>query len=146
MTADGSGVRQLTFITAAQGAFQGQSWSPDGTRLVFNGRNAAGTVRQIYVMNADGSGSHVLFSDPGYLDFEPGYSPDGSLLIFARCRPDFEACAIYTAPSDGKNLTAVTPLDVSRNLADRSPEYSPDGKTIAFASFNRGGVIAAVYV
>lgn len=146
MKPDGSEVRQLTFVTAARGAAFFASWSPDGTKLVFQERNADLSVRQIWVMDRDGSNQHRLFSDPGYFDFLPSYSPDGTSVVFFRCRTDFEACAIYRVSADGHGLTAITHLDAARNVVDVSPEYSPDGRTIAFTSFNRGGVIAAIYL
>jgi TolB protein len=146
MRPDGSDVRQLTFLTAAQGAAFWASWSPDGTRLVFQERNADGSVRQIWVMDRDGSNRHRLFSDPGYFDLEPGYSPDGTQVVFRRCSPELRPCAIYRVSADGHGLTAITRLDAARSVVDDSPEYSPDGRTIAFTSFNRGGVIAAIYM
>jgi Tol biopolymer transport system component len=146
MQPDGSDVRQLTFLTAAQGAAFWATWSPDGTKLVFQERNADLSSDQIWVMDRDGSNRHRLFSDPGYVDFRPGYSPDGTQVVLDRCRTDFEACAIYRVSADGHGLTAITHLDATRNVVDGAPEYSPDGRTIAFPSFNRGGVIAAIYV
>jgi len=147
MKPDGTDVKQLTFLTFDQGAVLRQSWSPDGTKLVFEKRDAAVTFRQVWEMNADGSNLHQLFAESAsYFDFDPNFSPDGSRVIFSRCRTDFEACAIYSVKSDGHGLTAITHFDVRRNVVDSRPEYSPDGKTIAFDSFNRGGVIAAVYL
>jgi Tol biopolymer transport system component len=145
MNPDGSDVRQLTFLTGDRAALE-QSWSPDGTKLAFEERDAAFTFSQIHVMNADGSDRHPLFSDPSYLEFAPSYSPDGTPIVFSRCRMDFEACAIYSVKSDGRGMTAVTHLDVRQNVLDFDPEYSPDGSTIAFTSINRGGVQAAVYL
>jgi Tol biopolymer transport system component len=146
MRPDGSDVRQLTFLTAAQGAAFWATWSPDGTKLVFQERSADLSVRQIWVMDRDGSNRHRLFSDPGYFDLLPGYSPDGTQVAFQRCRTDFEACAIYRVRADGNGLAPITHLDAARNVVDGAPEYSPDGRTIAFPSFNRDGVIAAIYV
>jgi Tol biopolymer transport system component len=146
MNPDGSGVSQLTSLTADQGAALDESFSPDGSKLVFEQRNADASVRQIFEMNADGSNQHKLFSDPSYRDFDPSFSPDGTRVIFARCRPDFEACAIYSVKSDGHGLTAITHFDLRHNVLDFSPEYSPDGRSVAFASFNRGGVQAAIYL
>jgi Tol biopolymer transport system component len=147
MNRDGTDVQQLTFLTAKQGAVLRESWSPDGSELVFERRDAAGTFRHIYVMNADGSNLHQLFAESAsYFDFDPTFSPDGGRVIFSRCRTDFEACAIYTVKVNGHGLTAITHFDVKHNVVDGRPEYSPDGTTIAFDSFNRGGVQAAVYL
>src|SRR6266516_1738591 len=106
MKPDGSDVHQLTFLTADQGAALYESWSPDGTKLVFQERNSDFSVNRIYVMNADGSAQHQLLSDPSYFDFDPNFSPAGSRVALARCRMDFEACAIYSVKSDGTALTA----------------------------------------
>jgi Tol biopolymer transport system component len=146
MNPDGSDVRQLTFLSADQGAALEGAWSPDGSKLVFEQRNADGSVRQIYTINADGSNQHLLFSELSFRDFGPSFSPDGSRVIFARCRPDFEACAIYAVKADGHGLTAISHFDVKHNVLDGRPKFSPDGSTIAFRSFNRGGVTAAVYL
>ena len=146
MNPDGSDVHQLTFLTAAQGGADLESWSPDGTKLVFVERNADFSSWQIYTMNADGSNQRILFKDSSYFHFDPGFSPDGRRVVFARCRQDFEACAIYSVRSDGHGMAPITHLDVRHNVLDFSPEYSPDGRTIAFESFNRGGVTDAVYL
>jgi TolB protein len=149
MNSDGSDVRQLTFLTADQGAALRQEWSPDASTLVFEQRDPEGSVRQVYVMNADGSDQHLLFAEtPPTQDFSPTFSPDGRKVIFNRCRFDLEACAIYTVKIDGHGMTAITNLNdnIRHNIFDFDPEYSPDGSTIAFDSFNRGGVVAAVYL
>ena len=150
MTSDGTVTRQLTFIASPNdGAALRAAWSPDGSKLVFEQRNADQSVRQIFMIGADGSHEHVLVADqPPFDDFFPSFSPDGRLVIFSRCRFDLEACAIYTIKTDGRGLTAVTSLsqNVKNNVVDFKPRYSPDGKLISFDSNNRGGVIGAIYV
>jgi Tol biopolymer transport system component len=61
---DGTGLRQLTsHLEAAADGSQGTfdpSWSPDGTQLIFTHIPSFGGLADLYVMNADGSGLHVL--------------------------------------------------------------------------------------
>jgi Tol biopolymer transport system component len=146
MNADGSHVRQLTFLKKRDGADLRQQWSPDGTKLVFEHRNDAGTSRQLWLINADGTGKHRLLHDPGFLDFTPSYSPDGSRIAFERCLPSLDACALYSIDAHGNDLAQITPFDAANEIIDGSPKYSPDGTTIAFSSFNRDGVPASVYL
>ena len=156
MASDGSDVRQLTHLTADQGAALRESWSADGSKLAFEQRNTDGTIRQIFVMNADGSGQHQLFHDGSFLDFDPSFSPDGSTIVFSRCRANIHRqgagrndpagwCAIFKVrASDGGALTAITLP--TPGVFDHHPEYSPNGRRIAFTSFERDGVGAASYV
>jgi len=148
MKPDGSDVRQLTFLTSAQGGDNEPAWSPDGRQLVFTEHNPDGSVWRLWVINADGSNRHPLFAESdGASDFQGNWSPDGKQVIFRRCINADEECAIYAVNTDGSGLRPLTsPTDnKTLNIFDVKPEYSSDGRTLAFASFNRGGVIGAVY-
>lgn len=142
---DGGDVRQLTFLTAADGSATGPAWSPDARTLAYE-RDGGGPTR-IFVMNADGGGQHLLLNDdPGIDDLRPTFAPDGSRIVFSRCDFPAEECAIYTVKTDGRGLTAITHFNQSVNVFDFRPAYAPDGGSIAFTSFNRGGVQAGVYL
>jgi Tol biopolymer transport system component len=56
------------------------SWSPDGSRLVYQ-RDFNGSA--IYVINADGTGQQRLSPTPGS-DVTPSWSPDGTKIVYAR--------------------------------------------------------------
>jgi Tol biopolymer transport system component len=68
MKADGSGVTQ---VTNGQAPADDPAWSPDGTMLAFVVANDERS--EIWVMNADGTGAHMLTSDPQARDAEPAW-------------------------------------------------------------------------
>jgi Tol biopolymer transport system component len=81
MDVDASGVganaARLTNDTEAENY---PSWSPDGTRLVYQ-RDFNGSA--IYLINADGSGQQRLSPTPGF-DVTPSWSTDGTQIVYAR--------------------------------------------------------------
>jgi len=86
--------------------------------------------REIYLINADGSGETNLTKDPGN-DFNPDWSPDGSTIVFVSDRGD--DVDLYTMDADGSDVRRLTTQG-----GGLSPRWSPDGSQIAFA---RGGDI-----
>lgn len=74
MRADGTGARFLT--TSIDGT---ASWSPDGSRLVvLDDTPALG----VYVVNADGTGRHLLIKRSTGGTGSPTWSPDGQRIAF----------------------------------------------------------------
>ena len=83
MNADGSGRRQL--MTPAAADLQ-PTWSPDGTRIAYVANNnrpgGDGSMdREIWVMNADGSGQRLLTNNTSD-DYYPAWSPLGSQIAY----------------------------------------------------------------
>ena len=135
---DGSGSRWLSHmpLTAV--------WSPDGRRIAFAGkphwcrtgpRPCYSSHSDIYVMNADGSGTRKLTHN-AHQNAEPAWSPDGRKIAFRSTRNGNRDIYVMNADGSGKrNLT--------RNAAwDSRPSWSPDGRKIAFVS-NRDGRLEA---
>jgi len=145
MNPDGTDVRQLTTFTASGGAACCMSWSPDGRQLVFAAQPAGAPTNQLWIMSADGTNQRQLLNDPAYSDMYPGFSPDGSQIVFIRFNAVFQG-AIYRIQADGTGLTALADFSSDPDISDFDPVYSPDGKTIAFDSSLRSGLIYAVFL
>jgi TolB protein len=76
---DGTGRRRLT---SDAGGEDDPSWSPDGTRLVFNGNSSGRSL--LYTIRLDGSGETAITS--GGNDIQPAWSPDGKTIAFVSDR------------------------------------------------------------
>lgn len=142
MNADGTGVHRLT--ANPEGVYdEGPSWSPDGRHVVFSrsvldlsGPDpvASASRRDLYTVRvADGRGLTELVGGPTD-DFEPTWSPDGSLIAFVRIGDGSEpgatpaASQIWIVQADGTAPTPVTTLE----QGSWRPAWSPDGASIAF--------------
>jgi Tol biopolymer transport system component len=137
---DGSGARRLPYIPLTA------VWSPDGRRIAFTrprppkvpGPCCDLSAADIYVMNADGSGSRKLTHSAGR-NAEPAWSPDGRKIAFRSTRNGGNR-EIYVMNADGSNQRNLT-----RNPAkDVRPSWSPDGRRIAFVSDRDGRLEAHV--
>jgi TolB protein len=144
MADDGSAQTRLT-STSTQNMFP--AWSPNGQRIAFSRgvpanlpANNLGS-RQIWVMNADGSGARQLTNQGD--NYRPRWSPDGKELVFASNRDatpsqaaaidlSFGIYDIYVMNADGIGETRR--LTFFPTTLDAEAEWSPNGRSIAFRS------------
>lgn len=121
----GSGTWQRLTFNAALDA--DPEWSPDGSRIAFMSERDGN--QEIYVMNADGTGTIRLTNDPG-LDGNPTWSADGTLIAFATTRFGVDdAYDIAVMNADGSGLVRLTDAPE----IDVRPIWSPDGRRIMYS-------------
>ncbi len=109
-------------------------WSPDGARLAFTWYTDEHQTRDLYLINADGSGMVNLTNTPSINEMGPAWSPDGRRLAFSASiqAPDGSnsRADIYLINADGSGTTQLT----AHPDADFDPAWSPDGSRLAFVS------------
>ena len=135
MNVDGSA---QTRLTTTPGALADPSWSPDGTKMVFE-RDGS-----IYVLDLVGGAGQPDLTPAGG-GYDPSFSADGQKIVFFSARDgNYE---IYVMNADGSaqtNLTnffgPCTPgVFCGNSLGDDvDPSWSPDGSRIAFKTFRDG--------
>ncbi len=120
MKQDGTEKRQLTTF----GVFP--DISPDGSKVVFNGRFPASADPNVFVVNIDGTGLTQLTADTANDGFA-AWSPDGSKIVFESNRTGTQQLWLMNA--DGSNQTQLTFDPASK---DQVPDWAPDGSKIAY--------------
>jgi Tol biopolymer transport system component len=102
---------------------RGPSWSPDSTQLVFEMSRG-----QVWILNADGSGSETIFSTSQLVSFSPGWSPDGELIIFGQ-----QNTPMLVGKTVSDRVQSAEPYDsVIAMRPAWEPEFSPDGEWVLF--------------
>lgn len=119
----------LTNITAGDPQEDSHpSWSPDGTRIVFQSNRSVGELN-LWLMNPDGSSPSQLTTNVND-DRNPAWSPDGAWIAFDSDRAgtfDIWMLPLATGEAGAQNLTFGNDDDVE-------PAWSPGGSTLYFAS------------
>jgi Tol biopolymer transport system component len=135
---DGTDLRQLTHLGVGQAADAG-SWSPTGTRIVFDA--VLENDNRVFVMSDDGTGVHQFMDDdPGWQDVDPHFTPDESHIVYTRCRPDPPAgCAVFIVTTSGTERHAITQFGPTDESSEFGGIPSPNGREIAFERYNQGG-------
>ena len=135
MNADGSGQRRLTDPQLQDAG--GPVWSPDGSRIAFTKEATKscgywGDCRDIYVMNADGTGQRRLTRNSPLNYRNMSWSPDGTRIAFT-ANDVTKSCEmwvdcnydVYAMNSDGSDQRRLT----DNPKLDEGATWSPSGST-----------------
>lgn len=122
VNADGSDAHA---ITSGPISHYHPSWSPDGTKIVFQGTTDHGIF--LFTVNADGTGETQLTN--GGHDQSPSWSPDGSKIVYDAKASGPVPFFIWVMNADGSGAARLTPRDNDEYDA----AFSPDGTKVAFA-------------
>ncbi len=113
----------------------GARWSPDG-RWVSYGKfdpNVDGSSSQAHVMAADGTGDHLVGSDPGAVHISPGaWSNDSTRMIVDRgYAPDFsnDRSAVVSIDGTGGSVELVCP-EIGGGTCGGGWSWSPDDASL----------------
>jgi uncharacterized protein YjdB len=126
-SAERSNLAQFTKLSSDTGSASDPAFSPDGSRIAFVSQRDGRGNPEIYVMNADGTGTTRVTNDP-LTDGRPSFTPDGQTIVFHSSRTGGKL-QIWSVNVDGTGLTQLT-----RDSVNGSPSVSPDGQTIAYVS------------
>lgn len=142
----------------SDGRYNGNpDWSPDGTRIAFDGWGTHFGPR-IQVMDTDpATDDWTVVSAPCeddfdcYGDFQPAWSPDGTRIAFVSSRPNADGSPnwsyelyVMDATGEAGDLPPATRLttdplpEFGGGISDSQVTWSPDGERIAFVSRGRG--------
>jgi Tol biopolymer transport system component len=126
--ADGTGTRLLAYTNYGAYVF-GESWSPDGSRILLSRSSFANGVPAISVINADGTNEQKLVAAADRAD----WSPDGRQFAYVSYA-DGRANGLGVAQADGSNAHLLLQ---GVNLIGR-PTWSPDGSRLAYVESSNG--------
>ena len=145
MNADGTGQRQLS---AELVPVTDYAVAPDGRSFV------VADGRRLVLGRPDDSEPRLL-TDDGVIEFDPAYSPDGSLIAFGRASADGgEGLGLWQVPVGGGDDRQIelpdellrsprpSPAAGAPTALLRAPRYAPDGTAVAFV--DEGGRIGIV--
>ena len=125
ISAAGGGTPQR--LTNTPGINIGGSFSPDGSKIVFESDRSGG--QQVYVMNADGTDQKRITFFGGRAA-TPEWSPRGDQIAFTHIAGNFRIAVM--SPS-GSNLRYLTD-----SWQDEAPTWSPNGRIVQFFRTEKG--------
>ena len=116
-------------------------WSPDGKRIAFVSNRTGKEYEEnrnsdVWVINADGSGTLTKISDHDESDNQPRWSPDGKSIAFTGEVHERDHPKIWLAPSSGGTVSVLAANNL--DLIPGQLEWSDNGKSLYFETGVKG--------
>jgi Tol biopolymer transport system component len=128
MNADGTDLIDL--VPPSPNLCEGDpSFTPDGTRIVFEQFNVDTFEDAIWSMRLDGSHRRFITIGTGSGVTDPNVSPDGKTLSFIDFNGLAFGQALFTTGIDGSDLFQVTPFTFDVAL---KADWAPNGRRLVF--------------
>jgi Tol biopolymer transport system component len=125
MNADGSGLIEFPDPTVCQGD---PSFTPDGSRIVFDRFDPATNDEAHWSMDLNGNDRHRI----GTCCADPTVSPNGKRLSFISFNGQPTGAALTTSNLDGTNVFQVTPFEFDVAVKQ---DWSPDSRHLVFTQY-----------
>jgi TolB protein len=114
--------RRMTRLTNTGAIDTAPSYSPDGTRIVFE--SDRGGRQQLYVMNADGSNQQrISFGNGNY--GTPVWSPRGDFIAFTKQAGGQFAIGVMKPDGSGERI-------LTEGFHNEGPTWAPNGRVLMF--------------
>ena len=120
------------------GEIQHPHWRPGHDQIVFK-TSPDGIQSTYYLVNADGSESHVIDGVSPYAVNDPAFSPDGSKMAYASWQIGGKELRtqgrIHVLDLDS-GTDQLLMFDGSEGTHELDPQFSPDGTTLLFERYD----------
>jgi TolB protein len=121
-------------LTQSPGIDVGGSFSPDGSKIVFESDRSGS--QQLYIMNADGSDQQrISFGGGRYAT--PEWSPRGDLIAFTKIAGNFRI-GVMSPGGGGERI-------LTDSWQDEAPTWAPNGRVIQFFRTSQGSGQTSVW-
>ena len=126
-TASTDNLDQMKRLTPGVGRYYQPSWTPDG-KIIYVSEESGN--RDIWLMEADGSGARQIAFDPASDGF-PKISPDNRYITFSSNRTG--VIHVWRMDRDGGNLMQLTD-----GAGEMYPDLAPDSKSVIYMALIKG--------